>query len=136
VIPGDQEVLDFGAAFPGEPSSGAPMMPKAFVEKWLARMNARSGGWPLDWKRALVAEWRKEFRTWGKGGNTKSGGAFSVLDLKTRKQALDEQIAKHPANPEGAGWGEPSPEEEEEFDVLKAERRTVEKQLAMGGSND
>ena len=58
-IPDDTEVMAFALQWPGEPSSGAPKMPETFVHDWLSRMNSRTVGWPMDWKRALVADWRE-----------------------------------------------------------------------------
>lgn len=69
-VPSDLEVFQFASTWPGEPSSGAPKMPLEFVTWWIARVNERAVGWPKDWRRAIVADWRQKFPSWRNGKNT------------------------------------------------------------------
>ncbi len=71
----DDLVLAFAKEFPGEPSSGAPPMPRRFVEEWLLQINGRRE-WPGNWKRLLLAAWRVRFRTWLESGEKNGGGAL------------------------------------------------------------
>jgi hypothetical protein len=75
--PEDWEVFDWANKWPGEPATGAPKLPIEWVKVWLSRMNARSGGWPMDWKRALVSAWRVDFRQWVVGGQEKNAAPNS-----------------------------------------------------------
>lgn len=131
-VPGDDEVLAYAATWPGEPTSGAPKMDPAWVAAWLARMNARSGEWPSRWDRALIAAWRADFRHWPKanqtGGYPKNGGEkpLSEWALKQRRDALEKQIATHPANEDSAAWmGEATAAETAELETLRAELREL-----------
>lgn len=87
IIPDDAEVMLFALRWPGEPASGTPQMPETYVLHWLGRMNARSGGWPLDWQRALVADWRANHRDFAKSASARpQGNAELPQNQKNRGQ--------------------------------------------------
>jgi hypothetical protein len=127
-MPTDAEVRSWALSWPGELATGTPKFPENFVNDWLGRMNGRTMGWPVDWKRAIVSDWRAKHRTWGKGGK---GPAGSVYDLKDRLRALEACIASHPANEASASAiGRASEEEHEELRKMRAERTALTNKLA------
>lgn len=130
-IPDDAEIFRFADAWPGELATGAPLLPREFVEDWLKRMNGRTVGWPLDWRRALVADWRATFRTWQKNG-AKNGG-LKPWEIKTTAEALQRQIAEHPANEDSSAYaGEDVTEaQQSELTALRDQQRRLSRQ--MGG---
>lgn len=134
-VPSDNEVLTFATTWPGEPASGAPKMDPAWVAAWLARMNARSGDWPANWQRALIAAWRTDFRTWSPHRQTNQTGQGAKngekprtpWELKQRLDALREQERQHPANEEGAAFlGSATDEETAELETIRAELRQLQ----------
>ncbi|MBF8281288.1 MAG: hypothetical protein HW378_203 [Anaerolineales bacterium] len=126
-IPSDAEVFEFGRTWPGEPASGAPLMPEEWVAVWLGKMNGRVVGWPQDWRRAIVAGWRCEFRGWLVGGQKKNG----VWQLTQKIEALRREVARHPANETSAAWsGEPTMQEEDELALMRQTLTAVERELA------
>jgi hypothetical protein len=132
VLPSDEEVQKFAAAWPGEPASGVPPMPAAWVDAWLARILARSGteSFPVQWQRAIVAGWRKDFRSGNVGGEFASSKNPGMWEMTKRLEALKGQRANHPANEQSAAFaGEPTADEEEEYDRLVREIRDLEKQI-------
>jgi hypothetical protein len=130
-IPPDGEVLNFAVKWPGEPASGTPKMPIEFVREWLAKMNGRTVGWPLQWDRALISEWRSKHATWGKKRvNGSKNGAPNILDLKTQLQAIDRRLVTHPANEESATFGgQCSAEEHADFENLLKMKGEIERKL-------
>lgn len=74
----DDEVIAFGESFQGEPATGCPPMPKEWVFAFVSKMNGRTVGWPADWKRAMVASWRMEFRKWLRDGEVKKNARAGV----------------------------------------------------------
>ncbi len=122
--PSDQEVQDFTASWVGEPASGVPAMDKAWVDRWLARMTARSGDWPRDWRRAIIAAWRTDFRAGSVNG---SGKPATTWEIKQKIESLQGKLAKHPGNRESSFCvGEPSAEEEDEVEKIKKEISRLE----------
>jgi hypothetical protein len=132
-VPTDADVFAFCEKWTGEPASGAPLIPKKFAEKWIARMAGRQM-WPASWERKLIADWRAEFSAWGKT-NGAAPPARTLLDKKTRLEALRRQIANHPGNPEGnCGFmGDPGAEDIFEFEALLKEKAVLEKEIAGNG---
>jgi predicted transposase YbfD/YdcC len=143
----DAEVIEWAAAWPGEPASGAPTMDPQWVFDWLARMRSRSGpdSFPVNWKLAIVAAWRSAFRTHGLGGgpvNGRSGAQGwqkngvkkqpTVWELKTQLEALQDRIAEHPANEQSASFisDQVTTDEEEELGRLQKEMRDLRVQLS------
>lgn len=93
---GDEVMLAFCQSWPGEPATGAPKMAEDWVVDILARLNGRRD-LPRDWKRFVVAMWRKEFRTWN-GGQKKtapeSGGlSANVAAIAEQKRTTELQRA-------------------------------------------
>jgi hypothetical protein len=90
--------------------------------------------WPASWERKLIADWRAEFSAWGKT-NGAAPPARTLLDKKTRLEALRRQIANHPGNPEGnCGFmGDPGAEDIFEFEALLKEKAVLEKEIAGNG---
>lgn len=130
-VPSDEEVLDFASKWQGELASGTPIMPREWVIEWLRVMNRRSGGWPLQWERALVASWRAEHRSYtelGSGAGAKNGEKPpTAWGLKQRLDLLRQKEREHPANEtSSAHMGEVSPEEQAELDGIRAEIRDLE----------
>jgi hypothetical protein len=95
-IPEDAEVLAWAAEWPGEPASGLDgPIPEAVVTAFLARVNGSSYGWPPNWQRALVADYRKA-RT---GGQKKTGAAavsesVRVIEERKETEALKRELAE------------------------------------------
>jgi hypothetical protein len=130
-IPSDDLVFKTAQAFPGEPASGAPAMPRAWVELWLARMNGRER-WPADWARKLVADWRVEFRTWGKTKKNATaapnGAHRERWQIEKDLETVRVQLREHPK----VGWpaNKPMPQKiAGEFDALVQRRGELEKEL-------
>jgi hypothetical protein len=93
---GDEVMLAFCRSWAGEPATGAPQMPEDWIVDILARLNGRRD-LPRDWKRFVVAMWRKEFRTWH-GGQKKtapeSGGlSANVAAIAEQKRTTELQRA-------------------------------------------
>jgi hypothetical protein len=92
----DDLVMAFAVNWPGEPASGTPVIEIAWVADFLVRINGRRE-WPLDWRRFMVACWRKEWRAFGvaasrtgteKNGAKKTGEVSeSVAVIERRKVA-------------------------------------------------
>lgn len=127
--PSDKEVFAFAEKYPGEPASGAPVMPRAYAESWVAKMAGRTSGWPQDWKRKLEADWRTDFRTFGqvkKNGREKKG----VWNLNQQIAALEKEIASHPANPDSSAYLEDASDaEQQDLSEKKARVAALRKEL-------
>ena len=135
------DVEAFAAAYPGEPASGAPPLHSPEARRWLRRWfdfrdNSRRGGWDSlrDWKKALEAEWRREFRTViekkpASPSVRTDAGTGGVWALKQRLDAVRAEIAEHPAR-EGsrayAGDGLVTPEMEADLARLRKETAELE----------
>ena len=65
----DEVVIAFGESFPGEPASGAPKMPQAWVFEFLKKLNGRRE-WPRNWQAFMVSCWRTDHRTYQQTGHT------------------------------------------------------------------
>lgn len=126
-LPDDRMIFDYAAKFPGEPASGAPQMPVAWVAEFIQRLRGRER-LPRDWQAHLVATWRVEFQRWGEDGVGKArkktaghGGGESkaqrIFKLDKRAEELVAQIA---------GFESTQPELAEQLEVelkkVRAER--------------
>ena len=61
-VPTDEEVLKFGATWPGEPASAIPaVMESAWVSKWLAWSKSDRKTFPLDWKADMLRRYRSDW---------------------------------------------------------------------------
>lgn len=69
----DEEIMAWGKMWAGEMATGAPPVHPDWLAAMLAKLNGRKD-WPRDWQRWLIAEWRKDFRTF----KPKSGGSISA----------------------------------------------------------
>lgn len=108
--PSVDEVLAMGAAFRGEIASGAPgpIDPDYCRSWWDRKDNSRNGGWStmLDWRRALIASWRSDFRkTFWKGGSASASTSNSAeraesVPLGIRIRELEKAAEEHIGNPE------------------------------------
>jgi hypothetical protein len=97
----DDVVIAFGKGWPGEPASGTPAMPEAWIMDSLKKLNGRRE-WPRDWRRWLVSCWRSDHKTWkpsGIGANQKNGAknsgevSASVLAIQDGKRVAELQAA-------------------------------------------
>jgi hypothetical protein len=130
--PSDEEVFKFCEQWSGEPDSGIPKIPREFAERWLAQMAGRTRGWPVDWQRKLVADWRTGFRTWNLG--KKAGG--KILPQKKRERwqvekdlaAAREQLATHPRSTWPGNKSLPD-DVKKDFDALSSRRTDLEEEL-------
>lgn len=131
----DDEVFTEAAAFPGEPASGAPgPMDPAWVATWIAKIRRRSGDPPRNWRAALKADWRVDFRTIGTlAGRRGKNSEKSAWELKQEAEELESQIAGHPANEQGSGWLG-SCEAAERDDLVAKVRRFEEVRRLIGGN--
>lgn len=122
--PSDGEVQEFSASWVGEPTSGTPAMDREWVLRWLSRMNARSGDWPRDWRRAMIAAWRTDFRAGSTNGN---GKPATTWELRQALDVLKGKLAKHPGNRDSSFCiGDPTEEEEQEVEKIKKEISRLE----------
>jgi hypothetical protein len=134
VIPDDREVFRFAAEWVGEPATGTPApIPPEFVTTWLKQMNGRTRGWPLQWERSLIADWREQYRRgWGHGQQVKK---YEMLDLRTQAEALDGVLREHPGNPESSSYAGSNADQAvlDEFKALRKKRRKIAEQISNGG---
>ena len=121
VLPTDEEVFAFGAAYPGNLALGiGPQIPKKWLAGWIAYWSEpRRGAFPQDWRRNLLAKYRADWlakhpNTWPEGASGRPG---SILDLKTRLAELRDQAASHPTNPDSNNY---DPELAKDPEVRKA----------------
>lgn len=142
--PSWKEVEAFAAAYPGDLATGAPPFQSQEARTWLRRWfdfrdNSRRSGWDSlrDWKKALEAEWRREFRgvfeKKAASPNVRTdAGSGGVWALKQRLDAVRTEIAEHPAR-EGsrayAGDGLVTPEMEADLDRLRKEAAELERRI-------
>jgi hypothetical protein len=77
IVPPDDEVLAFAAAWPGRPAEGVPpVIPPDYVFNWLAwRRSPKGGGFPSDWKRDITFRWSGRFLENLREGVAKKTGA-------------------------------------------------------------
>lgn len=121
--PSDARVFEEAEQWPGEP--GVPPIPRAFVVEWIATMAGRTRGWPGDWPRKLIADWRQVCAV-GKG---KKNGARERWQIEKDLNDVREQLRTHakttwPAN-------KPLPEKIRlDFDALVERRKALEQELA------
>jgi hypothetical protein len=134
-MPSDDEVIEFGAAYPGDMARGVPVMDPEWVSAWLARMCARSGEWPVQWQRAIVSAWRSDWRMWGQKNAGKNGGALVVRQdgtwgLKQRLEELRHEANTHPGNRGASAYVPDGPQElEDEYEKLCAQIRELEEKM-------
>jgi hypothetical protein len=125
-IPDDRMVFQYADGWPGEPASGAPKIPRAFAEEWVARMTGRRE-WPRDWKRKLVADWRASFRGW-RAGAGKKNGPRERWQLEKDLAAMVERIKGHAFAAWPANKKMP-PAVKKEHESLLAQRAKLETEL-------
>lgn len=120
----------------GEPASGTPPMPQDYVVHWLAMANQRSRVM-ANWQRALVAAWRKDWRTWNVNG---AAGVIAAarpvspemrrLDITRQIEAVKAAIEKSPANSMGV-WNAAEPTDEDRQKLAKMRTRKKELEAAL-----
>jgi uncharacterized protein YdaU (DUF1376 family) len=95
-VPTDAEVIAFGAAFAGEPASGAPgPMPPDWLAEQLRGFHGRRE-FPIQWRRLLVAAWRADFRRYtqsGSGGEKNAAApAWQTVQASKQQDALKREL--------------------------------------------
>jgi len=124
----DATMLEFGRAFAGELESGTPRMTEDWLVDIIARINGRNTP-PRDWKRFMVAMWRREFRGFKPANgatpatNGHSGEAVwkKLRDLDAKIKDLDVQIV---------GFENTQPELAERLEVEVKKMRAERKELS------
>lgn len=94
-IPDDAEVIEWAAAWPGQPATGLDgPIPDAIVARCLARWDGSTYGWPPNWQRALISAYREALT----GGSEKNGAKKNsspnwvrVRDIKERLSQIDRE---------------------------------------------
>jgi len=98
-LPSDSALIEFGAQFAGETTTGTPgPMAAAWVIGFIKRINGRRE-FPRNWKRLMVSSWRDEWRTAATESPTlqKKPGApvsasVTAIDLGQQIAALEQEI--------------------------------------------
>lgn len=134
-IPSEQEVLAFAATWPGDMARAIPgVIPEQWVLYFMAQLEERRAQWPNNWQPWLVRRFTSDYvagfpRARGGASSAKSS-ATSGPSLLTQLRQVQEEIAKHPGNPDnGVGSLERKKAELPAFRELQKKMEAIKAQL-------